>query len=337
MKRILLLRMDKIGDLLCTLPIDQILKPKTYEVLWVVSPGLGQLANLAVPPRKSIELDKNNPKEGRLALQKILKDFNPDFAISIQCPWWVHYELWKHKVPIRGGVLSKWDSFLFLNRGLRQKRSLSFKHESDYNRELLEYTLDIPTWKPINELDYSTPYLNFQMQDFPERLLSFHLERKKYFVVHPGMAGSALNWPELNYINLIYQLVDLKYTVVITGTMADEKWMIEIKKTFQSHPQVCFLQSLLDLQELICLLAHAKAVIAPSTGVIHLAAALKTPVVGFYSPIIVQHPTRWAPRGSGLHLIFTPKINSSKMPTADDMKLITVNQVINSMNTKGLI
>ena len=41
----------------------------------------------------------------------------------------------------------------------------------------------------------------------------------------------------------------------------------------------------------------ARSVVAPSTGVLHLAAALGVPAIGIYSPLKVEHPRRWAPRG----------------------------------------
>lgn len=334
-QKVLILRMDKIGDLLCTLPIDQILDSEKYEVHWVVSKGLGFLASSANPPRSYTELDKSNPNEAQKKLARLLKEFQPSAAVSIQCPWWVNFALWKAKIPLRGGVLSKADSFLFLNKGLRQKRSLATKHESDYSRELLEHTLNLPSWKPTSEQKFASPILSLSAPDHASKLQEYSLSPQHYYVVHPGMAGSALNWPSSHYCELISSL-KTKFPIVITGTPADENWLVEIKQRFSKDSQVHILQSVLTMPELLYFLKNAKAVIAPSTGVIHLAAALGTPVVGFYSPRTVQHPTRWAPRGSGKRLLFLPEVSHPNEAQAEDMGKITTEAVLKKMTENGL-
>ena len=117
-KKVLLIRLDKIGDLICTLPVDQFFDDSEYEVLWAVQKGLGQVVDLGRKKRNYFELDKNNPELARTELNRQLKSFKPDFAISFQCPWWVNFELFKNRVPVRAGVKSQWHSFLFLNKAL---------------------------------------------------------------------------------------------------------------------------------------------------------------------------------------------------------------------------
>lgn len=329
MKKVLILRMDKIGDLLCTLPIDQILDPNKYQTHWVVSKGLGFLAAQSVPSRSFTELNKDNKEESLEKLEKLIREFKPDVAVSIQCPWWVNFTLWKMRVPVRGGVLSKLDSFVFLNKGLRQKRSRALQHESDYNRELLEHALNLTPWQPTrsSEKEFKTPYLTLQSQDFPQLLNSLNITSKKFFVVHPGMAGSALNWPQKHYVSLIQELKKVA-PVLITGTPADEPWLTEIKRAFENTDGVLILQNKLKMPELLFILKEAQLVIAPSTGVIHLASALGTDVIGFYSPIRVQHPRRWMPRGANKRVLFMPEIKEPELATIKDMELIEVASVL---------
>jgi ADP-heptose:LPS heptosyltransferase len=132
------------------------------------------------------------------------------------------------------------------------------------------------------------------------------LNSGSYVVVHPGMAGSALNWPIAHYITLIKEL-SLNTQVVITGTAADEPWLTEIKSTFVGNARVLILQGLLKAPELFTVLKNAKAVVVPSTGVAHMAASLGVPVLGIYSPKRVQHPRRWAARGEKVQ-IYMPAV-----------------------------
>src|SRR5205085_662837 len=67
-----------------------------------------------------------------------LRFHRPQYIVFFRCPWWMSFAAWLAAVPIRIGPRSQWHSFLFLNIGIRQRRSQSKKHESDYNFELIE-------------------------------------------------------------------------------------------------------------------------------------------------------------------------------------------------------
>lgn len=323
-KKIILIRLDKIGDLICTLPSDQVINEDEYEVTWIVQKGMGQVVDLGVRKRNYFEIDKNEPKESSQQLAKIIKQIGPDIAISFQAPWWVNFELFKARVPIRTGVKSQWHSFLFLNKALRQKRSLAIMHELEYNLELVQKTLNLKHLSNDIYFEISKP----QSQKIPEK---FGLQLQKYVVVHPGMMGSALNWKQSQYISFInQQLLQLK-KVVITGTESDEIYLSLIKQEFKDHPHVLILQSKLNLKELCELLFFSEFVLAPSTGVAHLAASVGASLKAIYSPIRVHHPRRWAARGPQVE-IFLPQVNcpagheclKQKCPQYNCMDLITL-------------
>lgn len=293
-----MIRLDKIGDLICTLCVDQVSFLKDCEVKWTIAKGLSFIPDHSDPPRSYLELAKEDWKTSLKSLRTFLKDFKPDVAVSFQAPWWVSYALWKENIPVRAGVKSQWHSFLFLNKALRQRRSLATQHEADYNMDLLRYALNSTSSEP-------TPLLRLKAPRVPGLFEKYHLHAGQYIVVHPGMAGSALNWPVKNYIELIEKLLPGNQ-IVLTGTAGDEVWLSEIKKTYLNEPKVLSLQSKLTGPELLVILKNAKAVIVPSTGVAHIAAALGTTVLGLYSPVRVQHPTRWAARGEKVK-IFMPE------------------------------
>ena len=142
-KKVLLIRLDKIGDLICTLPADQVLDRSQYEVTWAVQKGLGGIVDLGDLKRRYIELDKTTPEASALTLRNFLQENSFDYAVSFQCPWWVNFELFKARVPHRAGVKSQWHSFLFLNEAIRQKRSRAEKHELDYNLEIIYKTFNL--------------------------------------------------------------------------------------------------------------------------------------------------------------------------------------------------
>ena len=313
-KKVLLIRLDKIGDLICTLPVDQVLDEAnydvSYDVTWIVQKGLGQVVDLGIKKRKYIELDKSTPKKSMQQLKEILKNLNPHVAISFQCPWWVNFELYKADIPIRAGVKSQWHSFVFLNHAIRQKRSTAQKHEFDYNLDLIIHTLNPKLNNQLNnQLNKMFQYFEIAKPEAREILQHYHLAEHKYVVIHPGMMGSALNWPQTEYIKYMLHLIKQNKQVVITGTDQDELYLTEIKKVFLTNPQVTWLQSKLNLKELVQVLASSEFVLAPSTGVAHLAASVGAHIKAIFSPVRVHHPTRWAPRGPNVEVLMLDENN----------------------------
>jgi ADP-heptose:LPS heptosyltransferase len=326
--KVIFLRLDKIGDLIATLPVDQLpwLKEKNIESKWVIAKGLGAIAKLAKPSREFIELDLQDSKKSTQELIQFLKSEKPDAVITFYAPWWVGYACFKSGVPLRVTRKSQWHSFIFYNKGLRQSRSLAEKHEADYNRELVEFAFDQPAGP--------TPFL--QLEPVVQRHLfeKFDLRPGEFFIVHPGMAGSALNWPQAHYNLLIEKLIHAG-TVVITGTAGDDPYLTEIRPQWEKHPKVRWLQSQLSMTELLSLLKSARAVVAPSTGVAHLAAAVGASVVAIFSPIRVHQSVRWGIRGPQASNI-SPQVDCpagekcwrEKCPHFLCMDKITTNEVI---------
>lgn len=317
--KVCLIRLDKIGDLVCTLPVDEVPWLEGHQIRWVIQQSMGFVASNAVPGRRFLQLNKKSKWESFRALIKFLREEDFQVAVSFQSPWWVNFALWWAKVPLRAGVLSQWHSFLFLNRGLRQRRSQAVKHEADYNLDVLAHALGKDVEKiPLKtdaevilcpSLDRSplmvrAPRFRLRAPDHPDLWTRLPFQRKQYLVVHPGMAGSARNWPQKSYVSLIESL-STKLDVVVTGTPSDEAFLSEVRQV-QGKARVHWLVGEVTSSELLSVLLGARAVVAPSTGVAHLGAALGVPVLSLFSSKPVERPQRWAPRGEEV-VCFEPK------------------------------
>lgn len=311
------IRLDKIGDLIATLPIDQLPALKNEDIHWVLAEGLGSIVKNAVPERKFSELSLKDEKKSFKKLREILREQKPEAVVCFYGPWWIGLAAFLERVPVRIARRSQWHSFIFFNRGFRQSRSLSEMHEADYNRELVEKGLKLSpaTATPILELNPPSPR---------HLLEKWNIRTGEYFIVHPGMWGSALNWPQAHYSILIEKLINAG-PVMITGTEADMKYLGEIQAQWQHDAQVRWAIGSLSLTELLSLLKAARAVVAPSTGVLHMAASCGTKCVGIYSPITSQHPRRWGPRGPQAKAL-APQTDGENC-----METITVNQVLKEL------
>lgn len=295
----LFVRMDRLGDLTLSLPADGLYPVTDGErsVDWWISEGLGFVADHAVPRRRVREMKaKVNQAEFKRLLRE-LKDRKYKTAVVFHAPWWVSPLLWLARIPNRVGVRSQWHSFLFFNQGVRQKRSLAETSEFEYNMRVIDSMSSQPD--KIERLP-----LKLKVDpDWQATTLKKHgLTHRKYSVVHPGMAGSARNWPISHYISWI-QEASKDGKIVVTGTATDEAVLGPIRQALQGAQNIEWLDSKLSGAQLLHVLEGAVCVLAPSTGVAHLAASLGRPVIGIYSPVKVQNPTRWAPQGDAVQIL----------------------------------
>ena len=326
-EKLLIVRMDKLGDLVLSLPVDQAPVAKACQVTWLISQGTGFIAQNAVPERSFYELEKKFSWRNLKTLVLWLKTQKFSNAVVLYAPWWIGFALCLAAVPYRVGRRSRWHSYLFFNHGVRQSRKHGERHETDDNLSLLQAGLDtrLPLVSSVEPLRLKAPLT---------ALSKWPLTAKNYFVVHPGMAGSSLNWPARSYAELIEQLCATA-NVVVTGTHADAKYLKPLNLLLQNSKhatKIIWLNESLNSSELLTVLYQARAVIAPSTGVLHLAASLGTLTIGLYSPLPVQRPTRWGPRGPQVATLISPASPAEARTNPEQaMAQIKVAEVLNTL------
>lgn len=323
---IVLVRMDKLGDLILSLPVDEHPFLKGFRVDWLITKGLGSVVEQTVPQRRFTEFKRGFSPLEFLRLVRWFRQRRPQTVILLHCPWWVSCAAWMAGIKERIGRQSQWHSYLFLNIPIRQKRSVSDRHESDYNFDLVEFGfehLGVRRTSTLNEV--KDAYLKLIPPNPLSTVSGRGLSPRKFRVVHPGMAGSALNWPQENFVELIKQL-SLDLPVVITGTKADKKYLTAVAQVKDLKNVYWFVEQL-RMGELLDLLSQARSVIAPSTGVLHLAASLGTPTIGIYSPRRVEHPRRWGPKGPFTKVLIPPAQVAENF-TKEIMQQIEVSDVV---------
>lgn len=191
-------------------------------------------------------------------------------------------------VPKRLGTGYRGYSFLY-NLQHYEHRHTAEKHEAEYSLGLLKAIgIDTP-------LRFDT--LNIDAKEAEGAARAFGLDTKNWAAVHPGSGGSSPNWPKKNYIELAKKLSDAGFSILWTGTA------FELKDI--NGPGIS-LAGKTEIWDLACLYSLCKLVIAPSTGPLHLATLVGTPVVGIYSPVRVNSPRRWGPLGSKAKTLVPP-------------------------------
>jgi ADP-heptose:LPS heptosyltransferase len=118
----------------------------------------------------------------------------------------------------------------------------------------------------------------------------------RYIVLHPGASVPARRPSAARTAVLITALADAGYRVLVTGS-ADERELAGRDPAGRAHrvDRVVNLCGRTDLPRLASVLAGADVVVAPNTGAAHLAAAVGTPVVSLFAPVVPA--ARWSPYG----------------------------------------
>ncbi len=310
---VLINRSDAIGDTLLTIPMAIEIKRNfpDAKIIFLVSPRCQDLLLGAhfIDEVKVIDFQKGNFRNFWI-LKKIFREFqiNTYFYVGGRHLPSVVAKLLR--VPFRGGLVSRWPSFLLLNRGLRQKRSLVEMHEVEYNLDLLS-----PLGFKVN-YDFraiTAPLLKISQME-KEMALKLIEDRcreekiifqKNWIVVHPGMSGHTLNWSAKNYARYILKLekrLPNQYLYIVSYTPADQKYLNLFQDEF-NKPEYLGVRNKTffyngqkeGLRTTLSLFSHASLLVAPSTGPTHMANAIGTNVVAIFSPIKIQSTARWGP------------------------------------------
>lgn len=287
--RIIVSRIDSIGDVMLTLPFCAWLKECFPQATLVfLARGYTIPVVACFKPVDEIldwDLIVNLPiaeKTGLLKADCIVHLFpNKDVAALSK----------KAKIPHRIGTSHRIFHFLTCNYKVNFSRKNSNLHEGQLNFELARpFGLkSIPSFESIIT---TGTHFSLPIKPIPKAVKNIDLSNA--IVLHPKSQGSAIEWPIEKYKALSEQLIQSGKTVLITGT---EKEGEMIRKQFSFSQHLIDLTGQLTLSELIALLSKVKVVVACSTGPIHIAAVLGTPTIALFSSRKPIHSGRWRPLG----------------------------------------
>jgi ADP-heptose:LPS heptosyltransferase len=123
------------------------------------------------------------------------------------------------------------------------------------------------------------------------------LVRKEKFnlIIHPKSQGNAREWSIENFTALIQLLDEDKYSIFVSGTEAERKFIQPLLDAVAN--KVIDIVGRIPLGQFISFVNECDAIVANSTGPIHIAAALGKNAIGLYPPLKPKHAGRWGPVG----------------------------------------
>lgn len=298
-KHIIISRTDSIGDVMLTLPICGVLKKhfpeikitflgRSYtEAIIKSCSHVDQFINWDSPSKESLE--KQIEQFKAIGADTIIHVF-PDKEVVTLAK--------KTGIPNRIGTGRRWHTLMNCNHPVFFSRKNSDLHESQLNIKLLQPLgiTDIPTLAEMPAL------YGFHANGIvPEKLLSILNNGKKNIILHPLSKGSAVNWSMSKFQELATLLDENKFNVFVSGTQAEGE---KIRTSFSfEKANVHDITGMLNLNEFIAFISRCDALVAASTGPLHIASALGLKAIGLYSPKRPIHPGRWAPIGKNAKFI----------------------------------
>ncbi|NOX18829.1 MAG: glycosyltransferase family 9 protein [Chlorobi bacterium] len=307
----MIVRTDRIGDLILTLPLAAIVKKhfSGAKISFLVQSYTAELLENHPSIYETLIL-RGSVSENVSMLKK--KKF--DAAVVASPNPGLAFSLYGAGIPIRIGTAYRWYSFLF-NKRLKTHRKSGDKHELEYNVEMLK-----PLGIEENLKKGIVPF-NLQVDQKSVQSIKEILEKTEYdfslptVIIHPGSGGSAVDLPISKFKAIVKRLaLELNVNIVVTGNKNETG----VANKICANEKTINLAGILSLKELTAMISLSEITAANSTGPIHIAAALGKHCVGFYPDIHSMSPTRWGPYTEKA-LIFQPEMDCDGL-NVDDYK-----------------
>ena len=320
--KILVLRPDRLGDVILTLPVVRNLKeafPET-KITYLCTSYTAEILESYSLISDLIIYDKDNTHRGfrkHKELSKELRARDFDLAIHLLPRYPLALSTYLAQIKYTVGTGFRWYSFLFTHRQYDHRKHNKY-HEAEYNLRLLKRI-------GIDSTYHQDVYSHFTFPQNIEvsvrKIIEEKFGNRPFIILHPGSGGSSIDWPLQNFIELNKLLNQWgKFKVGITGVDTENKLLEPLHR---ANIEFIDLIGMFGLNELAVLLKQAAFFLSNSTGPLHLAVAMGTKVLGLYPNSPGLGPGRWGPIGRDKSSYLSPEIDQSKSltdPVNSDMK-----------------
>lgn len=331
-KNVLIVRTDRIGDVVLTLPMLPVLRSHlpSCRITMLVRPYTSELIAGTAGLDQILHYEE---RDGRKSLWQMLAELRSqkfDLVLVSHPRFRIALLLFLAGIPVRVGSGYRWYSFLF-NRKVFEHRKTAEKHEAEYNISLL---------RALGIEEQKVPHVALPVPEEARRKALAELSdlgisaAGRFVVLHPGSGGSARDWSPERFGELAKRLSDQGVAVVVSGDRSEAALVYKVVQCSRGSAKA--LAGRLSLKELAAFLSLAGAFVSNSTGPLHIAAAVGTPVVALYPPIRECSPRRWGPL-SDKKKVFTadnmlcPRCQGGPCQGNDCMDQITVDDVCSAV------
>jgi len=301
--RILIVRPDRIGDVVLATPMIRALRrelpnahlaamvrPYTAEIL-AGNPYLDEI--LIDDP------DREHSGGGGFRRQvATLRRKHFDTALMLLASKRHAWMTLLAGIRTRIGVGDKPYHRLTFVRTVSRRKFIPLRHEADY-------CLDLARAIGVEDdgLDTEVFLFDGERTDMADRLGG---TAGTLVGIHPGSGKSAPNWRLQHYLELAERVLSQPGAQVVLTGSPDERDLTDAFRHLDEG-RVTNLIGELSLRETMAAISHMSVLVSASTGTMHIAAALKIPTVSLFCPLPACSPDLWGPRGNHSITVLPPE------------------------------
>jgi ADP-heptose:LPS heptosyltransferase len=328
-KRLLIVRNDRVGDLILTLPAFEYARKAFPDAEITVLAAKHTAVLLDGNPN----VDRVLRDDGRLPSKELASRLKPhrfDAAIVVKTNPRNCLAVWRAGIPIRVAWASEPLGALLGNRRVMVRRSHPPIHESQFALAFVKRL------KMDASIELSVPSIGVNenvLHRIRSRIQADLGAGRPWFGVHPGSFNSTYNWPIARYRDLVEKLAD-HGSVVVTVGPGEQEMLTKIRTSLPSRVLECVaFYHEFDLMELAAAIALEDVLTVSNTGPMHLAGVLGTPLVALFSAHPLHSRAKWEPFGQQKTILQAPVLDGEnpEIPEAkadDHMARITVDEVV---------
>ena len=281
--RLLISRIDAIGDVCLTLPAIGWLKENfpNYHVSLLVQAYAAPIAQACSWIDEVVVLDKSTQQQ----FVNQLKYTKADAIVHISPNKAIAKAAKLAGIPIRAGVRGRIYNWFYCNRLISLSRSGSGLHESYLN--LLAITRSLKLADP----NFEKFKQNIVHYAGLSSLKEIKEEKMTHVILHPFSRGSGREWPISNFIELANLLVEHDLIPVIAGVKSDLEQIQPYIDQFP--PKTVWVMGEGDLTQYMHRIGESAALVASGTGPLHIASLINIPSIGLFPPRQDIDPARW--------------------------------------------
>jgi heptosyltransferase III len=290
---IILSRTDSIGDVMLSLPVAGVLKSlnPNCRIVFLGRTYTKPIIESCAFVDEFADWDLISAQNEASQIDSF-KKFNADAIVHIFPNGKVSKLACKAGIPYRLGTSHVLHHWFYCSKLVNLGRRNSKLHESQLNLKLVSEITGINHFS-LSEI---SKYYGFSATAGVHSEAFSLLDNTRFKVIlHPKSKGSAREWGLDNYAQLISLLPKDRFQVFISGTKDEASRMQDFLDKYKG--QIENITGLLTLPEFIKFISFSDALVAASTGPLHIASALGIMAIGLYAPMRPIHPGRWMPVG----------------------------------------
>lgn len=326
--KILILRPDHIGDMLLTTPFLSSLRTSFVEADIDILCGSWAVSML-----------ENNPNVDKIHivdfpwLARGSKDSHIDFFNKISAVRKEKYDIVINlRKAAKTAIVAKYlgrKSVYGFDVG---KSKWAHTHKIHYRTDIniadlyLEFVKEMGGSISHNGLEIF--YQESEITDFENK----YKTGDKFVVIAPGAGYKEKYWDNLKWSETINEISrELKIQVYLIGGPGDNAIAKDIESKLECN--INNFVGKLSLRESSILVKKASAVVSVDSAAMHIASAVKTPVIALFGP---TNPAQWGPYSNGKKNIIHSKVKEFKIGSGSTnkdggMELIEVDEVVASV------